>query len=66
MLVDANGVELNLTKAIQNFTKSIHAGLLKVFSKMGISTLMSYRVPNWRSAPSSATSASPPGIGSAR
>ncbi|WP_246173573.1 glutamate synthase large subunit [Limnoglobus roseus] len=43
MLVDANGGALDLKKAIQNFTKSIHAGLLKVFSKMGISTLMSYR-----------------------
>src|SRR5262245_42025971 len=30
-------------KAIQNFTKAINKGLLKTFSKMGISTLQSYR-----------------------
>ncbi|MEI7688379.1 MAG: glutamate synthase central domain-containing protein, partial [Planctomycetota bacterium] len=43
MLVDANGAPLDLAKAIKNYTKSIDSGLLKVFSKMGISTLMSYR-----------------------
>jgi len=43
MLVDANGGPLDLPKAIKNYTKSIDSGLLKVFSKMGISTLMSYR-----------------------
>src|SRR6201746_1912798 len=30
-------------KALYNYTKSINKGLLKVFSKMGISTLQSYR-----------------------
>jgi glutamate synthase domain-containing protein 2 len=30
-------------KALQNFKKSINKGLLKTFSKMGISTLQSYR-----------------------
>jgi len=43
MLVDANGAALDLAKVTKNYTKSIDAGLLKVFSKMGISTLMSYR-----------------------
>ncbi|WP_040890952.1 glutamate synthase large subunit [Zavarzinella formosa] len=43
MLVDANGAAFDLAKAFKNYTKSIDAGLLKVFSKMGISTLMSYR-----------------------
>ncbi len=43
MLVDAHGAQLDLTKAFKNYAKAINAGLLKVFSKMGISTLMSYR-----------------------
>jgi glutamate synthase (NADPH/NADH) large chain/glutamate synthase (ferredoxin) len=43
MLVDANGGPLDLTKAVANYKKSISSGMLKVFSKMGISTLMSYR-----------------------
>ena len=30
-------------KAVYNFTKAVNKGLLKVFSKMGISTLLSYR-----------------------
>src|SRR5204862_5675545 len=30
-------------KALKNYKKSINKGLLKVFSKMGISTLQSYR-----------------------
>ena len=30
-------------KALSNYKKSIRKGLLKVFSKMGISTLQSYR-----------------------
>ena len=29
--------------ALKNFKKSINKGLLKIFSKMGISTLQSYR-----------------------
>ncbi|MDB5309124.1 MAG: gltB 1 [Gemmataceae bacterium] len=43
MLVDANGAALDPAVAVKNYRKSIDAGLLKVFSKMGISTLMSYR-----------------------
>jgi glutamate synthase (NADPH/NADH) large chain/glutamate synthase (ferredoxin) len=43
MLVDAHGRPLQLDTAFKNYTKAINAGLLKVFSKMGISTLMSYR-----------------------
>ena len=43
MLVDANGGPLEFATAFANYAKAINAGLLKVFSKMGISTLMSYR-----------------------
>ena len=34
---------LTLEKALKNYKKAINKGLLKVFSKMGISTLQSYR-----------------------
>jgi glutamate synthase domain-containing protein 2/glutamate synthase domain-containing protein 3 len=34
---------LTFEKALKNFKKAINKGLLKVFSKMGISTLQSYR-----------------------
>ena len=34
---------VNFETALKNFKKSINKGLLKVFSKMGISTLQSYR-----------------------
>src|SRR5262249_38293202 len=43
MLVDAHGRPLELEKAFKNYAKAINSGLLKVFSKMGISTLLSYR-----------------------
>jgi glutamate synthase (NADPH/NADH) large chain/glutamate synthase (ferredoxin) len=43
MMVDNNGSPLSLGSAIKNYIKSIDAGLLKIFSKMGISTLLSYR-----------------------
>ncbi len=43
MLLDPAGNALDPAKAVKNFRKAIDAGLLKVFSKMGISTLMSYR-----------------------
>jgi glutamate synthase (NADPH/NADH) large chain len=36
-----NGI--SSTKAIQNYIKAINGGLLKIFSKMGISTLASYQ-----------------------
>ena len=35
--------ELTLEKAIKNYLKAIKKGLFKVFSKMGISTIQSYR-----------------------
>ena len=35
--------EVSFRDALRNFKKSINKGLLKVFSKMGISTLQSYR-----------------------
>ncbi len=35
--------EITAEKAVKNFSKSIDKGLLKTFSKMGISTLQSYR-----------------------
>jgi glutamate synthase domain-containing protein 2/glutamate synthase domain-containing protein 1/glutamate synthase domain-containing protein 3 len=34
---------VDFPKALRNFKKSVNKGLLKVFSKMGISTLQSYR-----------------------
>jgi len=34
---------LTLEKALKNYKKAVNKGLLKVFSKMGISTLQSYR-----------------------
>ena len=39
----AADVDVDLAKAFKSYAKAINAGLLKVFSKMGISTLMSYR-----------------------
>ncbi len=36
-------LEVNFETALRNYKKSINKGLLKVFSKMGISTLQSYR-----------------------
>ena len=35
--------KLTLEKAAENYIKSVNKGLLKIFSKMGISTLQSYR-----------------------
>ncbi len=44
-LLDDNRIEGKFTKekAIKNYINAINKGLLKVFSKMGISTLQSYR-----------------------
>src|SRR5208282_2244492 len=36
-------VQVDPDKAVYNFTKAVNKGLLKTFSKMGISTLQSYR-----------------------
>ena len=41
-LVSKDGAALSIEKAVANFHKAIDKGLLKVLSKMGISTLMSY------------------------
>jgi len=35
--------EIDASKAIQNYVKAVGGGLLKIFSKMGISTLASYQ-----------------------
>jgi glutamate synthase (NADPH/NADH) large chain/glutamate synthase (ferredoxin) len=43
MLLDPQGTALELPRAIENYGKSIDQGLLKIMSKMGISTLASYR-----------------------
>ncbi len=43
LLIDAHGNPMELDKAVKNYKKAVDSGLLKVFSKMGISTLMSYR-----------------------
>ncbi len=43
MMVDNNGSPLSLGSAVKNYIKSIDQGLMKIFSKMGISTLLSYR-----------------------
>ena len=43
MLLDPQGAPLELEQAVKNYAKAVDAGLLKIFSKMGISTLLSYR-----------------------
>ena len=43
MLLDPQGNPLDPSRAVKNYATSIDQGLLKIFSKMGISTLMSYR-----------------------
>lgn len=42
-LVKKNKLQLNYETAEQNYTKAVCKGLLKVMSKMGISTIRSYR-----------------------
>ena len=42
-MVQKGRLQVPFDKALKNFKKSINKGLLKVFSKMGISTLQSYR-----------------------
>ncbi|MHB0992202.1 MAG: glutamate synthase large subunit [Burkholderiales bacterium] len=42
-LVDANDINVKAEKALANYRKGIDKGLLKVLSKMGISTVASYR-----------------------
>jgi glutamate synthase (NADPH/NADH) large chain/glutamate synthase (ferredoxin) len=43
LLQDRGGTVLDPAAAVKNYRKSIDQGLLKIFSKMGISTLLSYR-----------------------
>jgi len=42
-LSDEGEIELDLSDAISNYKKAINKGMLKILSKMGISTLQSYR-----------------------
>ncbi len=42
-LVDARDIDVKAEKALANYRKGIDKGLLKVLSKMGISTVASYR-----------------------
>ncbi|MBU1139618.1 MAG: glutamate synthase large subunit [Proteobacteria bacterium] len=42
-LVDDGTLQVNLRQAISNYRKGIDKGLLKILSKMGISTIASYR-----------------------
>ena len=43
LLVDENEILVDKVKATENYIKAVDKGLLKVMSKMGISTLRSYR-----------------------
>ena len=43
LLVDENEISVDKVKATENYIKAVDKGLLKVMSKMGISTLRSYR-----------------------
>ena len=42
-LVDEGHIEVNYEKAVDNYIKAVDEGILKILSKMGISTLQSYR-----------------------
>lgn len=42
-LVKQKAIQIDYQKAQDNYLKSVHKGLLKILSKMGISTLRSYR-----------------------
>ncbi|MEO5926021.1 MAG: glutamate synthase large subunit [Bryobacteraceae bacterium] len=42
-MVNKGRLKVDFPTALKNFKKSVNKGLLKVFSKMGISTLQSYR-----------------------
>jgi len=42
-LIDQGQLKLDRKTALANYRKSIHDGILKILSKMGISTLQSYR-----------------------
>ncbi|MDD5155365.1 MAG: glutamate synthase central domain-containing protein, partial [Candidatus Omnitrophica bacterium] len=42
-LIKEGELELDLKSALNNYKKSLHKGILKILSKMGISTLQSYR-----------------------
>ena len=42
-LIDSGDLDLNFEKALNNYIHAIEKGILKILSKMGISTLQSYR-----------------------
>ncbi len=42
-MVEGNQINITYEKAIENYRKALHKGILKVMSKMGISTLQSYK-----------------------
>ncbi|MEO0293307.1 MAG: glutamate synthase large subunit [candidate division WOR-3 bacterium] len=42
-LIDEGDIKINITDAISNYKKAINKGILKILSKMGISTLQSYK-----------------------
>ncbi|MCG2711073.1 MAG: glutamate synthase large subunit, partial [Candidatus Omnitrophica bacterium] len=42
-LIEGKEISLNLKKALKNYNKALTDGILKILSKMGISTLRSYR-----------------------
>ncbi len=42
-LIDSNELLLDVTTAFKNYRKGINKGLMKILSKMGISTISSYR-----------------------
>ena len=43
MIDEEEGMDIDTTKAIENYCKAVCKGIMKVMSKMGISTLRSYR-----------------------
>jgi glutamate synthase (NADPH) large chain len=42
-LIGQKDIKINLKKALKNYNKAVSDGILKILSKMGISTLRSYR-----------------------
>lgn len=42
-LAQKGHIDLNLTDAVHNYVRAVNKGILKILSKMGISTLQSYR-----------------------
>ena len=42
-IIDEDGLDLSVREALNNYIKAANKGILKILSKMGISTLQSYR-----------------------